>query len=73
MRTLAPDCPRRSQSPGLAVPHPCQNARAQRVIGGHSGDMRRRGDLDSGCYQCGSNKPDKDVVILRPKLQDRPA
>jgi len=45
----------RSQSPGLAVPHPCQNARAQRVIGGHSGDMRRRGDLDSGRYQCRSN------------------
>jgi len=24
--------------------------------------MRRRGDLDSGRYQCRSNKPDKDEV-----------
>ena len=38
------------------MPHTCQNTRAQRVIGGHSGDKRRRGDLDSGCYRCHPNK-----------------
>jgi hypothetical protein len=43
-----------------AMPHPCQNALAQAVIGAHSGDVHRRGDLDSGCYQRRPNKPDKE-------------
>jgi hypothetical protein len=47
------------------VPHPCQNTPAQAVIGGHSGDIRRRGDLDSGRYWCCLNKPDKEEIIER--------
>jgi len=46
----------------LVVPHPCQNAPASAVKSGHSGDMRRRGDLDSGCYRCRPNKPDGEEV-----------
>src|SRR6266568_983448 len=44
------------------VPHPCQNTHALRVTGGHSGNIRRHSDLDSGCYQSCLNKPDKDEV-----------
>jgi len=44
------------------VPHPCQNVRAQTVMGGHAGDMHRRGDLDSRRYQGWLSKPDKEEV-----------
>jgi len=47
------------------VPHSCQNTPTLTVIGGHSGDMRRRGDLGSGRYQCRPNKPDKEEIIRR--------
>jgi hypothetical protein len=33
------------------VPHPCQNAPALTVIGGHSRDVRERSDLGPGRYQ----------------------
>jgi hypothetical protein len=47
----------------MVVPHSCQNTPALTVIGGHSGDLRRRGDLGSGRYQCRPNKPNKDVIL----------
>jgi hypothetical protein len=46
------------------VPHPCQNALALTVMRDHSGEGRRRGDLDSGRYLCRPNKPDKEAVEL---------
>jgi hypothetical protein len=46
----------------VAVPHPCQNAPMLRVIGGHSRDVHRRGDLGSSRYQRRVNKPDKEEV-----------
>jgi hypothetical protein len=51
------------------MPHPCQNARALTVIGGHSGDVQSRGDLGSGCYWCGANKPDKEEVDGQARVQ----
>ena len=51
------------QATARVVPHPCQNKPALAVIGGHSGDMRRHGDLDSSRYQRCLNKPDKEEVI----------
>lgn len=47
-----------------SVPHPCQNKRAQTVIGGHSGDVHGHDDLDSGSYPRYPNKPDKEAVGL---------
>ena len=44
------------------MPDPCQNERAQPVIDGHSGSVRRRSDLASAWYLCRSNKPDKEVI-----------
>ena len=48
-----------------AVPHSCQNEGAPRVIAGHSGDIRKHDDLDSGRYPCRPNKPVKEEVIRR--------
>ncbi len=44
------------------MPHPCQNMLALTVMGGHSRDMCKPGDVDSGCYQCRPNKPDKEAI-----------
>ena len=51
------------QVTALIVPHPCQNKRAQTVMGGHSRDIHMGGGLDLGRYQCRPNKPDKEEVI----------
>ena len=54
------------------VPHPCQNVRAQTVMGGHSGDLHRRGDLDSRRYQGWLSKPDKDGVLVQAHVAPPP-
>ena len=45
------------------VPHPCQNALAQTVVSGHSRDVCRLGDLDSGRYRYPPSKPDKEGIV----------
>ena len=49
---------------GQIVSHPCQNMRAQKGIGGHSGDAHRIRALDSGPIPPPPNKPHKEAVTL---------
>src|SRR5689334_10273256 len=44
------------------MPHLCQNKHVPTVMSGHSEDIHRHGDLDSGSYPCRPNKPDKEEV-----------